>query len=79
MSFGYHRAEVLGALGSILIIWGLTVVLVYEATIRIINKSIVNQPLIMLITAGFGLFCNLVMAKILYSGPAGGSQISKRT
>jgi len=71
MSFGYHRAEVIGAMGSIILIWGLTIVLVYEATVRIIDKTIVQDPLIMLITAGFGLFCNLVMAKILHSGPAG--------
>jgi zinc transporter 2 len=32
MSFGYHRAEVIGALGSIILIWGLTILLFYEAT-----------------------------------------------
>jgi len=37
MSYGYHRAEVIGALVSILIIWGLTLVLVFEATVRIIE------------------------------------------
>lgn len=26
----------------------------------------------MVITAGFGLFCNLVMAKVLHSSPSGG-------
>jgi Co/Zn/Cd efflux system component len=69
MSFGYHRAEVIGAMASIVLIWGLTVVLAYEATMRVIQKTIVDNPLIMLATAGFGLFCNLVMAKILHSGP----------
>ena len=69
MSFGYHRAEVVGALGSIILIWGLTILLFYEATIRIIEKSVVNDPLIMLVTAVFGLFCNLVMAKVLHSSP----------
>lgn len=69
MSFGYHRAEVIGAMASIVLIWGLTVVLVYEATMRIVQRTIVDNPLIMLATAGFGLFCNLVMAKILHSGP----------
>ena len=71
MSFGYHRAEVIGALGSIILIWGLTILLLYEATMRIINKSIVTDPLIMLITAVFGLVCNLVMAKILHTSPTG--------
>ena len=30
-SFGYHRAEVIGALASIMIVWIMTVILVYEA------------------------------------------------
>jgi len=69
LSYGYHRAEVIGALGSIVLIWGLTIVLLYEATMRIINKSVVTEPLFMLITAVFGLVCNLCMAKVLHSAP----------
>ncbi len=34
MSFGYHMAEVIGALVSVNIIWGLTMWLFYEATER---------------------------------------------
>ena len=30
-SYGYHRAEVIGALGSIIIIWGLLIWLLIEA------------------------------------------------
>lgn len=71
MSFGYARAEVIGALGSIILIWGLTILLIYEATVRVIDKEAVQDPLIMLITAAFGLFCNLVMAKVLHSPIAG--------
>ena len=41
LSYGYHRAEVIGALGSIVLIWGLTIILLYEATDRIINKYMV--------------------------------------
>lgn len=69
LSYGYHRAEVIGALGSIVLIWGLTIVLLYEATNRIINKSIVTDPLFMLITSVFGLVCNICMAKVLHSAP----------
>jgi hypothetical protein len=39
MSFGFHRAEMLGALGSVLIIWALTAILVYTAIDRIIHPS----------------------------------------
>ena len=67
LSYGYSRAEVIGALGSIVLIWALTLILFYEATMRIIEKSVVDDPFIMLCTSGFGLFCNLVIAVILYS------------
>jgi zinc transporter 2 len=36
-SFGYHRAEILGALASVLIIWLVTGALVFEAVQRTIN------------------------------------------
>lgn len=49
----------------------LTILLIYEATERIINKVPVKDPLIMVITAAFGLFCNLVMAKVLHTSPTG--------
>ena len=65
MSYGYHRAEVIGAMCSVLLIWGLTIWLVYEAIWRVIEPEPVDG-LIMLITAIFGLACNLVMAKMLH-------------
>jgi len=37
LSYGYHRSEVIGAIGSIVLIWIITAFLLYEATIRIIN------------------------------------------
>lgn len=41
-SFGYHRADVIGALASILIIWGLLIWLLIEATQRLINPQEIN-------------------------------------
>lgn len=68
MSFGYHRAEVIGAMVSISIIWGLTIWLLYEATLRIIDPPKVNG-FIMLITAVIGFVFNIVMGVILaYQG-----------
>jgi zinc transporter 2 len=49
---------------SIIFIWGLTVWLVYEATLRVITP----QPVvggIMLIVAIMGLFFNIIQMKIL--------------
>ena len=63
-TYGYHRSEVLGALASILIIWGLVIALIYEASMRV--NLIINHggydmdPLIMIITAGVGLCCNII-------------------
>lgn len=41
-SFGYHRAEILGAFISVLIIWLVTGALVYEAVLRTIEPVKVN-------------------------------------
>ena len=68
MSFGYHRMEVLGALGNLFIIWALALFLIYEATKRIINKQFVKEPIVMLIVAGVGLPVNIIMYFILHSG-----------
>ena len=66
MSYGYHRAEVVGAGLSVLLIWGLTIWLIFEAVMRILNPEEVDG-FIMLIVAGAGLLSNIVMGKILHS------------
>lgn len=68
MSFGFHRAEIIGALASVTLIWGLTVWLLYEAAMRIINPPEVDG-FIMLIVAVIGFLFNLVMGIVLaYNG-----------
>lgn len=67
MSFGYHRAEVIGTLVSIIFIWGLTIWLLYEATMRIVEPEEVIGTT-MLIVAILGLIFNLIQMKILHSG-----------
>lgn len=63
-SYGYHRAEVLGALTSMVIIWVLVLWLVIEAINRvylILYKGGYDMdPEIMVATAIFGLCCNIV-------------------
>lgn len=66
MSFGYHRAEVIGALVSVNIIWGLTIWLLYEASLRLVYKQTVNG-FIMLVTAVIGFVFNVVMGLVLMS------------
>ncbi|CAB3401534.1 unnamed protein product [Caenorhabditis bovis] len=73
LSFGYARAEVLGALTSIIILWVLTTILVVIAIERIINNEHDVDANIMLITAGVGVFFNVVMGLVLHFGTGGHS------
>jgi zinc transporter 2 len=65
LSYGYHRAEVLGALCSVLLIWGLLGWLLKEAIDRLSDPEI-DSPLIMLITAFVGLAFNIISIFILH-------------
>ena len=46
-SFGFHRAEVIGALVSVILIWGLTLVLVIEAIDRIVHPVFVDGKMML--------------------------------
>ena len=50
MSFGWHRAEVLGAMVSVLMIWVVTGVLVYMAVLRVVSMEFEIDAKVMLIT-----------------------------
>ena len=63
-SYGYHRAEVLGALASLIIIWAMVIILVIEATQRVLRMVMYKEEIkidadIMLITAFISLICNI--------------------
>ena len=64
MSYGYHRAEIIGALVSIVLIWALTLWLLYEATLRIISPPKVDG-FIMLIISIIGFSFNVIMGIVL--------------
>ena len=67
-TYGFHRAEIIGALSSVLLMWGLTAFLVYEAIDRISNPEKMKiDAQIMFITAVAGLLANLIMGKVLHS------------
>ena len=73
-SFGFHRAGVIGALASTVLIWILTGFLVYHAVVRLFNLEEVEiNSNVMLLTAIFGLAMNLVMVKVLHGGEHGHS------
>ena len=65
MSFGFHRAEVLGAVTSIFMIWILTGVLVYLAVDRVMHSDYEINSEAMLIVSGLGVAINIIMGLTL--------------
>jgi len=67
-TFGFHRAEVLGALFSITSLWVVTLMLLIEASKRIVRNDVQIDSKWMLIVATFGIFFNGVLIYVLH-GP----------
>ena len=65
LTFGYHRAEILGALASGLLIWALAGILVYEAVGRLGSPSPVEGGWVMGV-AFLGLLANAASLKFLH-------------
>ncbi len=65
MSYGYHRAEILGALVSAASLWALSGVLIYESIHRLFQPEAVDGPIVFYI-ATVGLIANIWMIKILH-------------
>ncbi|XP_072465507.1 proton-coupled zinc antiporter SLC30A2 isoform X2 [Notamacropus eugenii] len=66
MSFGWHRAEILGALLSVLSIWVVTGVLVYLAVQRLVSGDYEIEGGAMLITSGCAVAVNIIMGFTLH-------------
>lgn len=60
MSFGWYRAEVIGALTSVLLIWVVTGILVYLAFVRIVEDDFQIDAKIMVITSAVGVVVNIM-------------------
>lgn len=60
MSFGWHRAEVLGAIVSVLMIWVITAILVYLAVLRCVTGEFEINANVMLITSFIAILVNIV-------------------
>ncbi|KAF0024371.1 hypothetical protein F2P81_023173 [Scophthalmus maximus] len=71
LSYGWHRAEILGALLSIFTIWLVTGVLVYLAVERLISDDYTIEGTIMLITSGCAVLANIIMALTLHQSGHG--------
>jgi len=55
-----YRAEVIGALTSVLLIWVVTGILVYMAVNRVIEPDFTIDSTIMLISSGLGVVVNIM-------------------
>ncbi|XP_062936191.1 proton-coupled zinc antiporter SLC30A8 [Cynocephalus volans] len=66
LTFGWHRAEILGALLSILCIWAVTGVLVYLACERLLHPDYHIQATVMIIVSGCAVVANAVLTVILH-------------
>ncbi len=75
MSYGYQRAEILGALVSAVSLWVLCGVLSYEAIHRFFKPEIVEGRLVFWVATA-GLLANLVMLKLLH--PTKGQSLNVR-
>lgn len=64
-TFGFSRLEILGALGSILFIWLLTGILVFEAIKRLLTEVAPIDGRLMFCIASVGLLVNLCMMVLL--------------
>ncbi|GMF38280.1 unnamed protein product [Phytophthora fragariaefolia] len=77
LSYGFQRSEIIGAVTSVLVIWVLTAVLLYEAVVRFI-ECLEPEPLtlvdgkLMFIVAVIGLLVNLALMRILGHGHSHG-------
>ncbi|KAG7500815.1 zinc transporter 8 [Solea senegalensis] len=73
LSYGWHRAEIMGALLSVFTIWLVTGVLVYLAVARLISDDYTIEGRIMLITSGCAVLANIIMALALHQSGHGHS------
>jgi len=69
MSFGYHRAEILGALASGLMIWLIAGFLIYQSILRMQSPPEVQGPVVFVI-ATIGLIANLACMRLLHPASA---------
>uniref|UniRef100_A0A8C8SAB0 Proton-coupled zinc antiporter SLC30A8 n=1 Tax=Pelusios castaneus TaxID=367368 RepID=A0A8C8SAB0_9SAUR len=66
LTFGWHRAEILGALMSMLIIWVVTGVLTYLASVRLLHPNYEIEATVMLITSGCAVIANVILSLTLH-------------
>ncbi|NXL36662.1 ZNT8 protein, partial [Glaucidium brasilianum] len=65
-TFGWHRAEILGALMSMIIVWMVTGLLTYLASMRLLHPNYDIDATVMLITSACAVLANILLSLILH-------------
>ncbi|XP_010311885.1 proton-coupled zinc antiporter SLC30A8 [Balearica regulorum gibbericeps] len=73
LTFGWHRAEILGALMSMIIVWMATGVLTYLASMRLLHPNYDIDATVMLITSACAVLANILLSLILHQTSHGHS------
>ncbi|XP_009469384.1 PREDICTED: zinc transporter 8 [Nipponia nippon] len=82
LTFGWHRAEILGALMSMIIVWIVTGVLTYLASMRLLHPDYDIDATVMLITSACAVLANILLSLILHQtshGHSHGAQAREHT
>ncbi|NXS34591.1 ZNT8 protein, partial [Pomatostomus ruficeps] len=66
LTFGWHRAEILGALMSMIVVWMVTGVLTYLAGMRLLHLDYDIDATVMLITSACAVLANILISLILH-------------
>ncbi|XP_074753700.1 proton-coupled zinc antiporter SLC30A8 [Athene noctua] len=80
-TFGWHRAEILGALMSMIIVWMVTGLLTYLASMRLLHPNYNIDATVMLITSACAVLANILLSLILHQtghGHSHGAQARER-
>ncbi|CAM9293576.1 unnamed protein product [Bubo scandiacus] len=73
LTFGWHRAEILGALMSMIIVWMVTGLLTYLASMRLLHPNYDIDATVMLITSACAVLANILLSLILHQSGHGHS------
>ncbi|XP_063781170.1 proton-coupled zinc antiporter SLC30A8 [Pseudophryne corroboree] len=73
LTYGWYRAEIVGALLSMITIWIVTAVLVYFACKRVLHPDYTIDGTVMLITSACALAANIVLVLVLHGAGHGHS------
>ncbi|XP_053101940.1 proton-coupled zinc antiporter SLC30A8 [Hemicordylus capensis] len=79
LTYGWHRAEILGALLSIVIVWATTGVLMYLAMMRLLHSHYEIEATVMLFTSASAVIVNIILSLMLHQTGHGNIHNAQQT